>query len=76
MENTKQKCTEMARVTLPWADKIVNYCPVHANQLVMFGNAMGHTIQAQLLPSNVIHECENTTPLTEEEKELSKQFNL
>lgn len=72
----KEKCTELARVTLPWGGKLLNYCPVHANQIVRIGNAIGNTIQAQLLPATSIIECEQTTPLTKEEKELSKQFTL
>lgn len=70
------KCTEFARITLPWGGKLLNYCPVHANQLVMLGNAMGSPIRAQMLPTGTIHECENGTPLTDEEKELAKTFKL
>lgn len=70
------KCTEMARITLPWGGKLFNYCPVHANQLVLLGNAMGSPIRPQMLPQNVTMECENGTPLTEEEKELAKTFKL
>lgn len=68
------KCTEQAKITLPWGGKLLNYCPVHANQLVMLGNAMGSPISAQMLPATTIHECESETPLTDEEKELAKTF--
>lgn len=68
------KCNELARITLPWGGKLLNYCPVHANQIVMLGNAIGNTIQAQLLPPTTIMECESKTPLTDEERELAKQF--
>lgn len=74
--STENKCTEMARITLPWGGKLLNYCPVHANQIVMLGNAIGNTVQAQLLSATTIIECESNTPLTDEEKELSKQFKL
>ena len=76
MQNENQKCGEVARITLPWGGKLLNYCPVHANQLVMLGNAMVSPIQAQLLPVGTIHECESQTPLTDEEKELAKTFKL
>ena len=76
MDNPKEKCTENARITLPWGGKLLNYCPVHANQIVMLGNAMGSPIRAQMLPPTVIMECEQMTPLTEEEKELAKTFQL
>jgi len=75
-EAPKEKCTELARITLRWGGKLLNYCPVHANQIVMLGNAIGNTIQAQLLPITTIMECESNTPLTAEEKEISKTFNL
>lgn len=75
MANDNQpKCTEAARITLPWGGKLLNYCPVHANQIVMLGNAIGNPVQAQLLPASVIMECESHTPLDEEEKEFNKNF--
>lgn len=74
MENSNQKCTELARITLPWGGALLNYCPVHANQLVMLGKAMGSPISAQLLPKTSAIECEQVTPLTDEEKELAKTF--
>lgn len=72
----KEKCTELARITLPWGGKLLNYCPVHANQLVMLSNHMGAPIKAQMIPPTVIMECEQMTPLTDEEKELAKTFTL
>jgi len=75
MEKIKTKCTETARITLPWGGKLYNYCPVHANQLVMLGNAMGSPIRGQLIPLGALMECENPECLTDEEKELNKQFN-
>lgn len=72
MDTPKEKCTENARITLPWGGKLLNYCPVHANQIVMIGNAIGNTVQAQMLPPTMMMECESNTPLTEEEKELAK----
>ena len=71
--NNETKCREIARITLPWGGKLLNYCPVHANQIVMLGNAMGNKVQAQAL--NDVMECEQTTPLTDEEKELAKTFS-
>ncbi len=68
------KCNDLAKITLPWGGKILNYCPVHANQIVILGNAMGYPISAQLLPPSVIIECESVTPLDEEEKEFNKKF--
>lgn len=72
----KNKCTEQARITLPWGGRLLNYCPVHANQIAMIGEAMGAPVQAQMLPTTVIMECEQMTPLTDEEKELAKTFML
>lgn len=74
MKAEEKKCTEFARITLPWGGNLLNYCPVHANQMVMLGNAMGSPIRAQMLPSTVIMQCESNTPLTDEEKELAKIF--
>lgn len=71
----KNKCTEIARITLPWGGRLLNYCPVHANQIVILGNAIGAPIQAQRLPVTSVMECESNTPLTEEEKELNKTFD-
>lgn len=68
----KDKCTEQARILLPWGGQLLNYCPVHANQIVMLGNAMGLPVPAQL--TDRIMQCESPTPLTDEEKELAKQF--
>lgn len=76
MENGKLKCNEFARITLPWGGKLLNYCPVHANQLVMLGNAMGLPIQAQLLPDTSSIQCEQLQRLTDEEKKLAKTFKL
>ena len=70
------KCTELARITLPWGGKLLNYCPVHANQIVMLGNAIGSQVRAQTLPAGTIMECEQMTPLTDKEKELAKTFKL
>lgn len=75
MEN-KNKCTETARITLPWGGKLLNYCPVHANQIVILGNAMGNAIQAQLLPPNTAMECESNNILAEDEKEFNRTFPL
>jgi len=72
--NEETKCTEKAKITLPWGGKILNYCPVHANQIVMLGNAMGNTVHAQIFEGD--KECEHNTPLTEEEKKLSKTFSV
>lgn len=70
------KCTELARIILPWGGKLLKYCPVHANNIVMLGNAIGSPISAQMLPINSTVECECLSPLSEEEKELSKTFKL
>lgn len=75
-ENIEGKCNELARVILPWGGKLLSYCPVHANQLVMLGNAIGSPIQAKLLPLLPAIVCESAEPLTDEEKELSKSFTL
>lgn len=72
----KEKCTETAKITVAWGGKLLNYCPVHANQIVMLGNAIGNTVQAQLLSPLTVMECESGTPLTDEEKELAKTFTL
>lgn len=67
------KCTEKAMITLPWGGKLLNYCPVHANEVVILGNAMGSPISAQLLHGSTL-ECESKTPLTEEEKQVNINF--
>lgn len=71
---TSFQCTELAKVILPWGGKLLNYCPVHANQIVMLANAMSAPIQAQLLPETSSIQCQSKTPLTDEEKELNKNF--
>lgn len=42
----------------------------------MIAEAIGHTIQAQMLPPSMEMECECNTPLTEEEKDLAKIFDI
>ena len=76
MENERQQCNQVARITLPWGGKLLNYCPVHANQLVMLSQVMGSPIQAQLLPNTSSIQCQQMQRLTDEEKELAKTFNL
>lgn len=68
------QCNEVAKITLPWGGKLLNYCPVHANQIAMLGEVMGSPVQAQVLASGASIQCESKTPLTDEEKELSKTF--
>jgi hypothetical protein len=68
-------CIEKAKILLPWGGKILSYCPVHANQLVMIGQASGNTISAKLLPPGSAELCESNQELTEEEKEFNKNFN-
>jgi len=68
------ECNEAARMTLPWAGKLLNYCPVHANQIAALGQAMGSPIQAQLIPSTASYQCESNEPLTDEEKVLNERF--
>lgn len=75
MKEEIKKCTENAKIMVPWGGKILNYCPVHANQIVMLGNAIGNTIKAKRISDTTIMECESHTPLTDEEKELNKHFN-
>lgn len=72
---SQKKCEANAKITLPWGGKLLNYCPVHANQLVTLGNAMGSNISAQLLPTSILMECENIHELTEEEWEFNENFN-
>ena len=62
----KEKCTEKAKIIVSWGGKLLNYCPVHANQIVMIGNAIGAPVKAQLLPADTEMECESRTPLTDE----------
>ena len=76
MENETQQCNEIARITLPWGGKVVNYCPFHANQLVKLGQVMGAPISAQFLPETSSIQCEQMERLTDKEKELAKTFNL
>lgn len=72
----QKRCNEIAKITLPWGNEIVNYCPVHANQLVMIGSAMGHNLKAQLLPETSSMQCESLSPLTDKEKQLNKEFSI
>lgn len=72
--NTTQ-CSEIAKIQVPWADQIFQYCPVHANQLVMLGKAIGLQIKPKLIPSTVIVNCESHEICTPEEKEYNAQFN-
>lgn len=71
-----ENCTELARIILPWGGDLLNYCPVHANKIVMVANAMGSSIHAQLLPENSTRVCECKEQLTEEEKVLATTFKL
>lgn len=75
MESENKKCTETARVTVAWGGKLLNYCPVHANQIALLGQAIGSTVQAQPLLT-LSHECESKEVLTAEEKELNRTFKL
>lgn len=74
MDIERKQCNEMARITLPWAGNLLNYCPVHANKLVMVGQAIGNPIQAKLLSTTTSVQCESFDELTDNEKELNKQF--
>lgn len=73
MTNEKTRCTEAAKITLPWGGEILNYCPVHANQIALLGQTIGSPIKAQLLKGEC--QCESMEPLTEEEKQLNADFN-
>lgn len=72
----KEKCNAHARVQLPWGGKILNYCPVHANQIAAVAEAMGSTLRAQTLPASVQMECESQSPLTVEERALNDVWDL
>ena len=74
--NKEKKCTEVAKVTLSWGGKLLNYCPVHANQIASLGNAIGNPVQAQLIKSTVPMECESSSPLSKEEKVHNKKFPI
>lgn len=76
MENeTGNQCQEIARITLPWGGQLLNYCPVHANKIVLLGQAIGNPIKAQLLSPTASYQCEcKNDPLTEEEKKLNATF--
>lgn len=69
----ESKCTELAKVIIPWGGELLSYCPVHANNMVMLSNAMGSPIQARRLAPDSTEICECPDPLTEEEQELAKQ---
>ena len=75
MKEIETSCCEAAKIQVPWAGKIFNYCPAHANKMVLLAKAMDAPLQVQLLhnPLNMI-SCENSEPLTDEEKELNKSF--
>lgn len=72
----KTKCTEQAKITLPWGGKLLNYCPFHANELAILAKVMGVPLQAQRLPLTSFRECESLNELTEAEKETNQQFKL
>jgi len=68
------KCTQQAKVLLPWAGKFITFCPAHANQLCFIAQAMGAPIQAKLLPNLPVIECSSHDPLTEEQLEFNRLF--
>lgn len=70
----EKKCDGLAKIALPWGGKILNYCPVHANQLVMIANHTGNPIRVQWLPDNVVMECESVSELSEYEKTQNEMF--
>lgn len=76
MKNKIEKCTALARISLPWAGRILNYCPIHANQLVILANGMGSPIKPQMLSLSCIMECESNMPLTKDEKKLLETFKI
>lgn len=67
-------CQEQARIILPWGGRLLNYCPVHANQIVMVGNAMGSPVQAQRMPLTPFVKCQSNEVLSEEESVMNKLF--
>ena len=71
-EELKMKCTEQAKILIPWANEILSYCPIHANKLIIIANATGNPIKAKLIEGFV--ECESNEIITEEEKNLNKTF--
>lgn len=69
------QCTETARILLPWGGRILQYCPSHANQLVLVAQAMGSPLQAKLLPQEQSVVCESHDELTQEQKDMNILFN-
>lgn len=60
-------CKEQAKIQLPWGGQILNYCPTHANQLVILNNAMGGIMKPQLMPTGSNLQCESKEECTEED---------
>lgn len=70
------RCKETAKVQLPWGGQILNYCPVHANQIAQISVAIGSPIKANLLTGLLPVQCECIgNELTEEEKEMNRKFS-
>lgn len=72
----KYKCKEIARIKLKWGDEMFNYCPVHANNLILFAQAGGIKIDPEILPSMIVQQCQSHEPLTFREKLINKSFKI
>ena len=62
-EFDKNKCPNVAMIALPWAGKILEMCHVHANGIVILGNAIGSPVQPKMIITE--NQCEGNNDLEE-----------
>lgn len=72
-ENTQ--CTARARMTLAWGGDVLDYCHVHANQMViLLGKTIGAAVLVQRLHPLTDMMCQSPEPLTAEDAALNDEF--
>lgn len=59
----KNKCPNTAIVAVPWAGKIFEYCQMHANRIVVLGNAIGSPVEWRRMITD--SQCEGANDLHE-----------
>jgi len=64
-EFDKDKCPNVASIAVPWAGKIIGYCPIHANGIVVLGNAIGSPVQPWIISTT--NQCQGLNDLEEYE---------
>lgn len=64
-EFDKDKCPNTASIAVPWAGKILDYCEVHANGIVVLGNVIGSPVQPRRIVSE--DQCQGNNDLDQYE---------